>query len=89
MAELPGLRPAGGTGRRSSPPELGAAAVAVVALAQQSYRDGRAYAWDHERRPAAPADATWAARWEQRSRARTSKHLRPPEYMSLEGTEEG
>lgn len=32
------------------PPELGAAAVAIVALAQQSYRDGRAYCWDHERR---------------------------------------
>src|SRR5262249_58386064 len=38
-----------------SPPAIGAAAVAVVALAQQSYRDGRAYAWDHERRGGGPA----------------------------------
>ncbi|HET6572098.1 MAG TPA: Gfo/Idh/MocA family oxidoreductase [Fimbriiglobus sp.] len=59
----------------ASPPELGAAAVAVVALARQSYRDGRAYFWDHERRQAVPADATWAARWEQRSRTRAAKHL--------------
>jgi hypothetical protein len=43
------------------PPELGAAAVAVVALAQQSYRDGRAYCWDHERRCAGPADG-WSER---------------------------
>ncbi len=71
-----------------SPPELGAAAVAVVALAQQSYRDGRAYFWDHERRQAVPADATWAAKWEQRSRSRSAKHLQPPEYMHLEGPAE-
>lgn len=71
-----------------SPPELGAAAVAVVALAQQSYRDGRAYFWDHERRQAVPADSAWAAEWEHRSRARTAGHLRPPEYMTLEGPTE-
>jgi hypothetical protein len=71
-----------------SPPDLGAAAVVVVALAQQSYRDGRAYFWDHERRQAMPADATWAAKWEQRSRSRTAKHPRPPESLSLEGPAE-
>jgi predicted dehydrogenase len=71
-----------------SPPELAAAAVAVVSLAQQSYRDGRSYFWDHERRQATPADATWAAKWEHRSRARTATHLQRPEYMSLEGAEE-
>ena len=68
-----------------SPPELGAAAVAVVAMAQASYRDGRAYAWDHERRQVAAADAGWAAKWERRGRAGGAAGLAPPGYMKLAG----
>jgi len=52
-----------------SPPDLAAAAVCVAALAERSYRTGRAMTWDKERRAATPADGAWAERWEQRSRA--------------------
>jgi predicted dehydrogenase len=47
-----------------SPPELGAAAVAIVGMAQQSCRDGRAYAWDPERRAGEPAE-TRSPPWRQ------------------------
>ncbi|MBX9627620.1 MAG: Gfo/Idh/MocA family oxidoreductase [Gemmataceae bacterium] len=53
-----------------SPPDLGAAAVAVAALAEQSYRTGRAWYWDKDRRAVAASDAAWAERWEKRSAAR-------------------
>jgi hypothetical protein len=53
-----------------SPPDLGAAAVATAAMATQSYRTGQALFWDRDRRETAPADSTWAARWEQRSKSR-------------------
>ncbi|OWK36338.1 Gfo/Idh/MocA family protein [Fimbriiglobus ruber] len=67
-----------------SSPDLGAAAVVAVALAQRGYRDGRVYAWDNERRTAVPADAAWAAKWEHRARTGTAS-LSPPEYMKLAG----
>lgn len=76
-----------------SPPDLGAAAATVAALAEGSYRTGRALAWDKDRRAVVPADGSWAARWEERSRARgkpnqvfgwaagdTGSVLEPPEW---------
>lgn len=80
------------------PPDLGAAAVAVAAMAAQSYRTGQALFWDRERRQVATADASWAARWEQRSKSRgkanqvfgwsageTGSTLTPPAHQKLAG----
>lgn len=79
------------------PPDLGAAAVVLTALAARSYREGRAWGWDRQRRAAVPIGPGWAARWEQRSRARpaptrgdttgaaTPGPLDPPEYQKLAG----
>ncbi len=63
-------------------PELGAAAGAVVALAQAGFRDGRVYAWDRERRVGVPAETGWAATGMQR---KPGGHLRPPDYQRLAG----
>ncbi len=51
------------------PPDLGAAAVVTAAMGVESYRTGKALAWDRERREVGEATAAWAARWESRSRA--------------------
>jgi len=80
------------------PPDLGAAAVAVTAMAAQSYRTGQALFWDRERREVVNADASWAMRWEQRSRAKakpnqvlgwsagdTGSTLTPPPHQKLAG----
>jgi predicted dehydrogenase len=61
-------------------PDLGAAAVAVVALAQAGHRDGRVYAWDRERRTAVPADAIPPV-----PSRRTGGDVQPPDYMRLAG----
>jgi predicted dehydrogenase len=53
-----------------SPPDLGAAAVVTAAMATKSYRSGEALFWDRERREISPANSSWAARWEQRSKSR-------------------
>jgi predicted dehydrogenase len=53
-----------------SPPDLSAAAVAVAAMAGESYRTGQVYFWDRDRREIAPADSSWAMRWEQQSKSR-------------------
>src|SRR4029077_9449721 len=53
-----------------SPPELGAAAFTTVNMGVQSYRDGKALYWDKEKRQPVSADASWASRWEKRSKAR-------------------
>jgi predicted dehydrogenase len=81
-----------------SPPDLGAAAVAVASMAVQSYRTGQALFWDKERRAVATADATWAERWEKRSKSRgkpgqvfgwsggdAGNTLQPPTYQRLAG----
>ncbi len=81
------------------PPDLGAAAVVTAALATQSYRTGQSLFWDRERRTAVTADATWATRWEQRSKAGNGKPnqvfgwsagdtgstLTPPQHQKLAG----
>jgi predicted dehydrogenase len=53
-----------------STPELGAAAFTTVNMGVLSYRQGLVLYWDRQNRRPVPADATWAARWEQRSRER-------------------
>ena len=83
----------------SRQPELGAAAFTTVALGVLSYRNGQALFWDKDQRKPAPADASWAARWEKRSRDRgkasqvmgwkadplEGSTLVPPGYQKLEG----
>src|SRR5262249_15140955 len=51
-----------------STPELGAAAFTTVAMGVKSYREGVALFWDAEKRTPVLADASWAKRWEQRSK---------------------
>ena len=81
-----------------STPELGAAAFTTVNMGVQSYRKGQVLFWDKEARRTAPADASWAARWERRSRERGTPNqiigwqggnagstLTPPDYQRLGG----
>jgi predicted dehydrogenase len=79
-------------------PELGAAAFTTVAMGVQSYRTGHALMFDKETRKPVPANGSWAANWEKRSKARGKPNqiagwhggdkgstLEPPEYQKLEG----
>lgn len=79
-------------------PDVGAAAFTTVAMGVQSYRRGQALAWDPQRRQPVPADETWAANLERRSRERgqpsqiqgwtggnRGSTLEPPDYQNLEG----
>jgi predicted dehydrogenase len=81
-----------------STPELGAAAFSTVNMGVLSYRFGKAYMWDKEKRVPKEADASWAAGWEARSKKRGKPNhtmgwhaddkgslLQPPEYQKLEG----
>jgi hypothetical protein len=81
-----------------STPELGAAAFTTVAMGVLSYRQGQVLFWDAERRRPVVADASWASRWEQRSKDRgrpnqvqgwaggnSGSFLVPPNYQRLEG----
>jgi predicted dehydrogenase len=81
-----------------STPELGAAAFTTVTMGVQSYRQGKALFWDGEQRKPVEADASWAARWEKRSKERgkpnqiagwkageTGSLLTPPDYQKLAG----
>jgi predicted dehydrogenase len=81
-----------------STPELGAAAFTTVSLGVNSYRKGQVMYWDKEGRKATLADATWAERWEKRSKERgkpnqiigwnagdTGSLLHPEAYQKLEG----
>jgi predicted dehydrogenase len=81
-----------------STPELGAAAFTTVAMGVQSYRQGKVLFWDKEERKVKEADASWAARWEARSKKRgkpshiigwqggdKGSTLQPPDYMKLAG----
>jgi predicted dehydrogenase len=86
-----------------SPPDLGAAAVALTAMAERSFWSGnQAMYWDKDRRAIAPADLSWAARWQERSAARgtpnqvfgwsggdTGSTLQPPAYQKLAGPRGG
>jgi len=82
-----------------SPPDLGAAAVAVTEMAELSYWTGhQAMFWDKERRAIATADSGWAERWAQRSKSRGKPNqvfgwtggdagstLNPPAHQKLAG----
>jgi predicted dehydrogenase len=81
-----------------STPELGAAAFTTVNMGVLSYRQGRALFWDAEKRQPITADASWAARLEQRSKKRghpdqiigwqggdTGSVVIPPDYQKLGG----
>ena len=52
------------------PAETGYAAIATVNLGVDSYRDGKAYFFDKGTGKVSEADASWAARWEERSKLR-------------------
>ncbi len=67
------------------PPELGAAAFSTVNMGVQSYRQGKALYWDNMRQKVADADATWAAKLEERSK----KHDKPSQIKGWQGGEAG
>ena len=82
----------------NNPPDLGAAAIAVVILGAQSYRNGEVYFIDKENRTIGTKDPGWAKQWESISASRGEpKHipgwkagdfgskLIEPEYMNLAG----
>ncbi len=52
------------------PAETGYAAIATVNLGVDSYRHGKAYFFDKGTGKVSDADASWAARWEERSKLR-------------------
>jgi hypothetical protein len=81
-----------------STPELGAAAFSTVNMGVLSYRFGKAFHWDKEKRAPKDADASWAAQWEARSKKRGKPNqiigwqggdkgsvVVPPDYQKLEG----
>jgi predicted dehydrogenase len=81
-----------------STPELGAAAFTTVNMGALSYRFGKVLFWDKEHRTTRDADASWASRWQARSKKRGKPNhiigwqggdsgsvLQPPEYQKLEG----
>jgi predicted dehydrogenase len=51
----------------NNPPDLGAAAIAVVNLGAQSYRKGKVYFLDGEKREISTEDPGWAKKWEELS----------------------
>ena len=53
----------------NNPPDLGAAAISVVILGAQSYRNGKVYFVDPESREISTEDPGWADKWEERSLA--------------------
>jgi predicted dehydrogenase len=68
-----------------STPELGAAAFTTVALGVKSYREGKALFWDKEQRKPTEADASWAGRWE----ARSKKRGKPNQVAGWRGEDQG
>src|SRR5262249_7441053 len=81
-----------------STPELGAAAFTTVNMGVLSYREGRALFWDPEQRKPVNADASWATRWQERSKKRghpnqiigwqggdSGSVVVPPDYQKLGG----
>jgi predicted dehydrogenase len=81
-----------------STPELGAAAFSTVNMGVLSYRYGKVYFWDKEKRAPKEADQSWAGQWEARSKKRGKPNhvqgwkagdkgslLEPPAYQKLEG----
>src|SRR6185437_5149490 len=82
----------------NNPPDLGAAAITTVTLGSRSYREGKVFFFDHEKRAVRQADSSWAEGWETMSKDRAKpkqvagwkagEHgslLVPPPYMNLAG----
>jgi len=67
-----------------SSPDLAAPAVALTAMAVQSYRTGQALFWDRERR-AIVSGSRWADGWEKRSQQRG----KPNQVVGWSGGESG
>jgi predicted dehydrogenase len=80
----------------NNPPDLGAAAIVIVNLGANSYRQGKAFFFKNGK--VMDADPSWAQQWEKMSKERakprqvpgwkggnTGSLLQPPEYMSLAG----
>jgi len=80
------------------PPELGYAAITTVNMGVQSYREGKALYFNKETGQVVPADSSWAAKWEERSKLRGKPNqvlgwhagdegslLEPKPYQKLEG----
>ncbi|KAA1260254.1 Inositol 2-dehydrogenase [Rubripirellula obstinata] len=60
----------------NNPPDLGAAAMAVVNLGAQSYRKGKVFFLDGEKRQISTEDPGWAKKWEALSESRGQpKHI--------------
>jgi predicted dehydrogenase len=88
---------AGNPAAVNNDPELGAAGVMIVNLAVQSYREGKVFQIDRQG-CVAGGDGSWAAGWEQMSKAHarpkhipgwtagdTGSLLYPPAYQKLAG----
>ena len=69
-----------------STPELGAAAFTTVTMGVKSYREGKALFWDKEQRKPIDADASWATRWEARSKQRGKPNQVPGWRRGEEGS---
>ncbi|MGI9455476.1 MAG: 3-keto-disaccharide hydrolase [Aeoliella sp.] len=60
----------------NNPPDLGAAAMAVVNLGAQSYRKGKVFFLDGEKREISTDDPGWARKWEELSASRAdTRHI--------------
>jgi predicted dehydrogenase len=88
----------GDPARVNNPPDLGAAAIAMVSLAVRSYREGRVFHVDPQTGKVRDGDASWAAHWEQLSKQKAKppqipgwragdkgSTLKPPAYQKLAG----
>jgi len=82
----------------NNPPDLGAAAIAVVILGAQSYRNGEVYFIDPKTREISTKDPGWAKQWETLSASRSQPRHIPgwtagdfgstqddPDYMKYAG----
>ena len=82
----------------NNPPDLGAAAITLVTMGAESYRQGKAFFFDKAAKQMVEADASWAQQWEKMSKERAKpRHvpgwragnlgstLQPPAYMALAG----
>jgi predicted dehydrogenase len=79
-------------------PELGTAAMVIVKLGSQSYREGKVFHFDHKTMTVSDGNPSWAKSWEQRSReggparqvpgwkaGTIGSVLHPEEYQKLAG----
>lgn len=89
---------AGDPQKCNNPPDLGAAAIAVVNLGAQSYRYGKVFQFDEKTGKISDGDGSWSQRWEKKSHARAKPNhiagwkagdygslLEEPDYMKLSG----